>query len=119
MARDEGQGSIGGARVPFLFVPHGTARPADWLAAHPGAVKIPASLVPRGPARRGDSLRRTRSGASWPNAADGRPWPRDRFGNLYRPLSDYGPGERAPGDPVARAAWRRSLGGRPDLDRPN
>ena len=37
-------------RLPMVFVPHGDAPPAEWLARHPDWVKIPAVMVPRKPA---------------------------------------------------------------------
>jgi hypothetical protein len=36
--------------VPFIFVSHGSAPPAEWLNAHPGWIRIPATLIPRDPA---------------------------------------------------------------------
>lgn len=33
--------------VPFLFVPKGQTPPADWLWAHPGAIRIPATVTLR------------------------------------------------------------------------
>lgn len=35
--------------VPFIFVPHGSPLPVEWLDAHPGWVRFPATMVSRGP----------------------------------------------------------------------
>ena len=55
MARDSS--STDTVDVPFLFVPDGETPSADWLAAHPGAIRVPATFVSRDPAKR------TRGGA--------------------------------------------------------
>ncbi len=34
-------------KVPFIFVPHGSPPPLDWMAEHPGALTVPATFVPR------------------------------------------------------------------------
>ena len=60
------------------------------------APRIPGSFVPP-PARR----RCTPGGQPWPKDKNGRDWPKDRWGRPMRPLWDYPPGVRAPGEGVA------------------
>src|ERR1019366_10002991 len=111
-------------RVPFMFVPHGCEPTAEWLRAHPGAVRIPAVMVPPDP-RPGESgpqwnvqlgppnepaaapaapAPETRAGfapvgrpAKWPVDRDGRPWPRSPFGLPMCPIHELPPG-RKPGE---------------------
>jgi hypothetical protein len=40
-------------------------------------------------------------GQPWPKDKNGRDWPQDRWGRPMRPLWDYPPGVRAPGEGVA------------------
>jgi cell wall-associated NlpC family hydrolase len=95
-------------KVPAIMVPHGSpppwpwggarARPAETVQQPASTVepRIPGSFVPP-PARR----RRTPGGQPWPKDKNGRDWPKDRWGRPMRPLWDYPPGVRAPGEGVA------------------
>jgi hypothetical protein len=58
--------------------------------------RIPGSFAPP-PKRR----KRMPGGQPWPKDKNGRDWPRDRWGRPMRPLWDYPPGVRAPGESVA------------------
>lgn len=82
-------------QTPFLFVPHGAPEPVEWMRKHPGWVKFPATFVPRAAA-----AVRTIPGTNrpWPLDKRGQPWPRSRFGQPLRPLDEYPPGVRAPGE---------------------
>jgi hypothetical protein len=73
-----------------VFVPEGHKPPPHVL--EPGWFKVPATFVPRGGGRR------MPSGAPWPKDSKGRDWPKDRWGRPMRPLWDYPPGVRAPGE---------------------
>ena len=86
---------FGDLESPFLFVPHGAPEPTEWMRKHPGWVKFPATFVPRPPA-----AVRTIPGTNrpWPLDKRGQPWPRSRFGQPLRPLDEYPPGVRAPGE---------------------
>jgi filamentous hemagglutinin len=87
-------------RLPAQFVPEGMPVPAhlngaDW-------VRVPAVLPKRG-------SRRTTGGQPWPKDRNGQDWPNDRLGRPMRPLWDYPPGVRAPGEgpfPAPAAPYR-------------
>ena len=82
-------------QTPFLFVPHGAPEPVEWMRKHPGWVKFPATFVPRAPA----AVRMIPgTNRPWPLDKRGQPWPRSRFGQPLRPLDEYPPGVRAPGE---------------------
>ena len=100
-----GHPGFGDLQAPFLFVPHGAPEPMEWMRRHPVWVKFPAPFVPRVPA-----AVRTIPGTDrpWPLDKRGQPWPRSRFGQPLRPLDEYPPGVRAPGEaytgPIADSA---------------
>ena len=48
--------------------------------------------------------KRQPGGQAWPKDKNGRNWPQDRWGRPMRPLWDYPPGVRAPGEGVAPGA---------------
>ena len=82
-------------QTPFLFVPHGAPEPVEWMRKHPGWVKFPATFVPHAPA----AVRMIPgTNRPWPLDKRGQPWPRSRFGQPLRPLDEYPPGVRAPGE---------------------
>jgi hypothetical protein len=95
-------------KVPAIMVPHGTQPPWPWggARARPPQVaqaptpevepRIPGSFAPP-PKRR----KRQPGGQPWPKDKNGRDWPQDRWGRPMRPLWDYPPGVRAPGEGVA------------------
>jgi rare lipoprotein A (peptidoglycan hydrolase) len=83
-------------RIPFVFVPHGNPLPLAWIAEHPDYFSVPATMVPHGtrpPPPRGDGCGDPLETAPPPAQA-----PADRWGRPMCPLSDYPPGERAPGE---------------------
>jgi hypothetical protein len=98
-------------KVPAVMVPHGTRPPPPWgdagvdqMAAARGAgltaePRIPGSFVPP-PARQ----KRMWGGQPWPKDRNGGDWPKDRWGRPTRPLWDYPPGVRAPGEGGAPGA---------------
>ena len=49
-------------------------------------------------------MKRQPGGQAWPKDKNGRNWPQDRWGRPMRPLWDYPPGVRAPGEGVAPGA---------------
>jgi hypothetical protein len=65
-------------------------------AAEPG---IPGSFAPPAPRQK-----RLPNGQPWPKDGKGRDWPKDRWGRPMRPLWDYPPGVRAPGEGIAPGA---------------
>jgi hypothetical protein len=91
---------------------HGDPWPAEWLRDRLGALRIPATLVPCppdlaeqaarlwGPSRTPGSLAPVRRPGPWPVDSQGRPWPRTVFGQPQRPLSEFPPGHRAPGEAI-------------------
>ena len=95
-------------KVPAIMVPHGAPPPWPWggARARPAEApreparmvepRIPGSFAPP-PKRR----KRMPGGQPWPKDKNGRDWPRDRWGRPMRPLWDYPPGVRAPGEGVA------------------
>ena len=95
-------------KVPAIMVPHGAPPPWPWGGARarpPQAAqeptptvepRIPGSFAPP-PKRR----KRQPGGQAWPKDKNGRDWPQDRWGRPMRPLWDYPPGVRAPGEGVA------------------
>jgi hypothetical protein len=115
-------------RVPFMFVPHGCEPTPEWLQTHPGWVRFPAVMVPRDPRPDENgpqwnvqlgapsesvaapaaapaaapeprtSFAPVSRAAGWPVDRHGRPWPRTAFGQPQRPLHEFRPGERAPGE---------------------
>ena len=98
-------------KVPAVKVAHGTRPPPLWGDASAGAAaatlkpipaaesRIPGSFAPP-PARE----KRMRGGQPWPKDRNGGDWPADRWGRPTRPLWDYPPGVRAPGEGVAADA---------------
>jgi hypothetical protein len=94
-------------KVPAIMVPHGSpppwprggarARPPQSAQASTPTVepRIPGSFAPP-PKRR----KRQPGGQAWPKDKNGRDWPQDRWGRPMRPLWDYPPGVRAPGEGV-------------------
>jgi len=110
--------------LPFIFVPHADPWPTEWLREHPGAARIPATFVPRAPAAGESGTRMDVSlalpdpvdpaaapaaaapagfavvgrGSAWPVDRHGHPWLRTAFGQSQRPLHEFGPGERTPGE---------------------
>ena len=98
-------------KVPAVMVPHGTRPPPAWGDAGAGAAavalkptsaaesRIPGSFAPP-PARR----KCLPNGQPWPKDRNGGDWPKDRWGRPTRPLWDYPPGVRAPGEGIAAGA---------------
>jgi hypothetical protein len=98
-------------KVPAVMVPRGTRPPPSWGDAGAGAAaaalkpvpaagsRIPGSFAPP-PARR----KCLPNGQPWPTDRNGGDWPKDRWGRPTRPLWDYPPGVRAPGEGVAPGA---------------
>jgi hypothetical protein len=100
-------------RVPATFVPRAPAAGEDgpqWnvqvgTQAEPAAAAgtaepgIPGSFAPKAPGRK-----RLPNGQPWPKDGKGRDWPKDRWGRPMRPLWDYPPGVRAPGEGAAPGA---------------
>jgi hypothetical protein len=39
-------------KLSFIFVPHGSPEPTEWLERHPDWIKLPATFVPRGDGNR-------------------------------------------------------------------
>jgi hypothetical protein len=92
-------------------MPPSDSRPWPWRGANAGpleAAREPALAVkPRfpdafapPPARR----KHMPGGQPWLKDGKGRDWPKDRWGRPMRPLWDYPPGVRAPGEGVAPGA---------------
>jgi hypothetical protein len=75
--------------------------PAAVAGAPPAAGEpgIPDSFAPPAPRQK-----RLPNGQPWPKDAKGRDWPKDRWGRPMRPLWDYPPGVRAPGEGAAPGA---------------
>jgi hypothetical protein len=95
-------------KVPAIMVPHGSPPPWPWGGARarpPQAVQAPAPEVePRVPGSFAPPPKRRKrqpGGQPWPKDKNGRNWPQDRWGRPMRPLWDYPPGVRAPGEGVA------------------
>ena len=94
-------------RVPATFVPRAPAAgesgpqwnvqvgTPDAPAAAAGEPDIPGSFAAPEPRQK-----RLPSGQPWPKDKQGRDWPKDRWGRPMRPLWDYPPGVRAPGERV-------------------
>jgi rare lipoprotein A len=97
--------------VPAIMVAHGSPPPWPWggAGAHPPeAAQDPALAVqPRiaGAFAPPPGQRKHQPGGQpWPKDGNGRDWPKDRWGRPMRPLWDYPPGVRAPGEGVAPGA---------------
>jgi hypothetical protein len=109
MARDVGSADSSDPNIiatSLVFVPHGDPLPVEWLRRHPDAVRIPATLVPRVAVATlasspppGSFVPPPRTG-HWRVDRHGRAWPRTAFGQPQRPLSEFRPGQRAPGEAI-------------------